>query len=87
MAWIQAGIQARGANPSILWIDEPERIHRWRVPPVFMAALKASNVFINNSFDLTIEELKIIQEAATENNVRLGRNFATTMGLLNSPWA
>ena len=87
VAWIQAGIQARGATPSILWIDEPQRIHRWRVPPVFLAALKASNVFINNSFDLTIEELKIIQETATEHNVRLGRNFATTAGLLNRPWA
>ena len=85
--WIQQAVQARGANPSILWIDEPAPMHKWRVPPVFMAALKASDVFINNSFDLTIEELKIIQEAATEHNVRLGRNFATTAGLLNSPWA
>ena len=87
IAWIQAAIQSRGANPSILWIDEPARMHAWRVPPVFMAALKASNVFINHSFDLTIEELKTIQEAATEHNVTLCRNFATTPGLLNSPWA
>src|SRR4030065_290797 len=56
IAWIQAAIQSRGANPSILWIDEPAKLHAWRVPPVFMAALKASNVFINHSFDLTIEE-------------------------------
>ena len=86
VAWIQAAIQARNANPTILWIDEPVSMHKWRVPPVFMAALKASNVFINNSFDLTIEELKIIQETATECGVTLGRNFATTAGLLNSPW-
>lgn len=86
VAWIQAAILSRGANPSILWIDEPTRMHEWRVPPVFMAALKASNVFINNSFDLTIEELKIIQETATEYGVTLGRNFATTAELLNSPW-
>ncbi len=86
VAWIQAALQARGANPSILWFDEPARMHHWRVPPVFMAALKACNVFINNSFDLTIEELKIIQETATELGVTLGRNYATTPGLLNSPW-
>ena len=86
IAWIQAALQARGANPSILWFDEPARMHHWRVPPVFMAALKACNVFINNSFDLTIEELKIIQETATEHGVILGRNYATTPGLLNSPW-
>ncbi len=87
IAWIQAAIQSRGANPSILWIDEPAKLHAWRVPPVFMAALKVSNVFINHSFDLTIEELKIIQETATEYNVTLVRNFATTPELLNSPWA
>jgi hypothetical protein len=87
IAWIQAAIQSRGANPSVLWIDEPAKMHAWRVPPVFMAALKASNVFINHSFDLTIEELKTIQEAATEHRVILCRNFATTPGLLNSPWA
>ena len=86
IAWIQAAIQARGANPSILWIDEPAKMHAWRVPPVFMATLKASNVFINHSFDLTIEELKTIQDTATECKVTLVRNFATTPGLLNSPW-
>ena len=87
VTWIQSAVQARDANPSILWIDEPARMHKWRVPPVFMAALKACNVFINNSFDLTIEELKTIQETATEYGVTLGRNFATTAGLFNSPWA
>jgi hypothetical protein len=86
IAWIQAALQARDANPSILWIDEPAKMHHWRVPPVFMAALKACKIFINNSFDLTIEELKIIQETATEYGVTLGRNYATTPGLLNSPW-
>jgi len=87
VAWIEAAVQARNANPTVLWIDEPAKMHEWRVPPVFLAALKASNVFINNSFDLTIEELKVIQETATEYGVTLGRNFATTAGLLNSPWA
>jgi hypothetical protein len=86
IAWIQAAIQSRGANPSILWIDEPAKPHAWRVPPVFMAALKACDVFINHSFDLTIEELKTIQDAATEHNVILCRNFATTPHLLNSAW-
>ena len=86
VAWIQAALQARGANPTILWFDESAKMHHWRVPPVFMAALKACKVFINNSFDLTIEELKIIQETATECGVTLGRNYATTPGLLNSPW-
>ena len=87
VAWIQAAIQARDANPTVLWIDEPAVTHKWRVPPVFMAALKACDVFINHSFDITIEEMKSIQEAATEHGVTLCRNFASTVGLLNSPWA
>jgi len=86
VAWIQAAIQARDANPTVLWIDEPAVTHKWRVPPVFMAALKACDVFINHSFDITIEEMKSIQEAATEHGVTLCRNFASTVGLLNSPW-
>lgn len=86
IAWIQAAIQSRGANPSILWIDEPARAHAWRVPPVYMAALKASNVFINHSFDLTVEELKVIQETSTDYNVKFCRNFLGTPELLSSPW-
>jgi hypothetical protein len=85
--WLQAAIQSRDANPTVLWVDEPARMHAWRVPPVFMAALKACNVFINHSFDITIEEQKSIQDAATEHGVTLCRNMASTVGLLNSPWA
>lgn len=86
ISWLQNAIQARNANPTVLWLDEPAKIHHWRIPPVFMAALKASDIFINCSYDLTIEELKPIQEAATEYGVTLCRLFATTPGLLNSPW-
>jgi hypothetical protein len=51
-----------------------------------MAALKASNVFINHSFDLTVEELKVIQETSTDYNVKFCRNFLGTPELLSSPW-
>ena len=87
IAWIQGAIQSRGANPSILWIDEPPKLHAWRVPPVFMAALKTCVVFINHSYNLTVEELKTIQEAAIDYNTTLVRNYATTPGLLGSVWA
>lgn len=87
ISWIQQGIQARGANCTILWLDEVAKKDAWRTPPVFLAALKASDAFINCSFDLTIEEQPGIQRAAIDNNVVLCRNFATTVGLLNSPWA
>ena len=63
IAWLHAAIRMRGANPSILWIDEPARMHAWRVPPVFMAALRSCDVFINHTFDLASEELKQIQQS------------------------
>ena len=87
ITWLQNALMLKGANPSVLWFDETAKMHNWRIPPVFMSALKASDVFINCSFDLTIEELKEIPNAATDFDVRLSRLMATTAELLNSPWA
>ncbi|MCD8100421.1 MAG: hypothetical protein LUE06_07565 [Oscillospiraceae bacterium] len=87
IGWIQQAVQARGANCSILWIDEPAVKDKWRIPPVFLAALKACDVFINCSNDLTIEELPYIQQAAIDNGVVLCRNFAVTAALMNTSWA
>jgi len=86
IAWLQAAIKYRGANASILWIDEPVKPHAWRIPPLFDAALKACNVLIIHSFDLTTEEFPIGRKAV-EHGVTLVRNFATTSSLLNSTWA
>jgi len=77
ISWLQAAVQHRGANPSVLWIDEPDKPHAWRIPPVYMAALAASDVFISHSFDLTTEEFYAIRETAVEHHVTLVRNFAT----------
>ena len=57
ISWIQAAVQHRGANASVLWIDEPARPHAWRIPPVVKAALKGCDVLINHSFDLVVEEI------------------------------
>src|SRR3989304_1890720 len=56
ISWIQTAVQLRGANPSVLWIDEIAKPHAWRFPPVVKAALSACDVFINNSFDIVTEE-------------------------------
>ncbi len=34
ISWIQTAIQQRGANASVLWIDEQAKPHAWRLPPV-----------------------------------------------------
>ncbi len=87
IAWIQAAIQNRGANASILWIDETAKAHRWRVPPIVKAALPACDVFINTSFDLVFEEMVELKKFLWDQKIIMVRNFATTAPLLCSAWA
>lgn len=91
IAWIQAAVAARGANASVLWIDEPAVAHGWRLPPVAREAIKACDVLINHSFDIVIEENVEFRELCYESYAKKGlvmvRNFATTAPLLCTPWA
>jgi len=50
IAWIQAAVRDRGANASVLWIDEKAKPHAWRLPPRVKAALAACDVLINHSY-------------------------------------
>jgi hypothetical protein len=86
IAWLQAAINYRGGNASILWIDEPVKPYAWRIPPLLDAALKACDVLMIHSFDLSTEEFAIGRKAV-EYGATLVRNFATTASLLNSTWA
>lgn len=87
VSWIQSAIRHRGANPSVLWIDEPPRPHAWRVPPVAKAAMSGCDVLINHSFDLVTEEMMELRETMSEHGVIIVRNFATTAPLLCTAWA
>jgi len=99
LAWIQTGVQARGANATIVWADMPVRPalilgsgtsgpQGWRVPPVVRAAIAAADVFINHCVDLSFEEeLKEVREICAEGDVPMVRNMATTAPLLASNWA
>lgn len=87
ISWIQSAIQYRGANASVLWIDEPAKLHTWRFPPIVKAAMAACDVFINHSFDLTFEEITEFKEYLWEHKKLFVRNFATTAPLLCSDWA
>lgn len=87
VSWIQAGVQHRGANASVLWIDEVPKPHAWRLPPVVRAALVASDVFINTSFDIVFEEMVELKQLQWEKKMVLVRNFATTAPLLCTAWA
>jgi hypothetical protein len=87
ISWIQAAIQHRGANPSVLWIDEPVKAHTWRIPPIVKAALTACDVMINHSFDLVVEEIREFRDLVSELGFIMVRNFATTAPLLCTAWA
>ncbi len=87
MEWIQAAIRHRGANASVLWIDEPAKPHAWRLPPVVKAVLGASDVLINHSFDLAFEEMVELKQYLWQSKKLMVRNFATTSALLCTDWA
>ena len=87
ISWIQSAIHQRGANASVLWIDEPDRPHEWRIPPVLRAAMQGCDVFINHSFNLVTEDIRPLRNYFMEQGIRYVRNFATTSKLLNTPWA
>ena len=87
ISWIQSAIQARGANASILWIDEPGKAHAWRFPPVVKAAMLGCNTLINHSFNLVVEEMTEFRKFIAEHKIRMVRNFATTTPLLCTVWA
>jgi hypothetical protein len=88
VGWIQSAVQHRGANPTIMWIDEPATLHKWRIPPVVKAALKGCDVLINHSFDLIVEEMLEFRGMVNdEGGFIMVRNFATTAPLLCTEWA
>jgi len=87
ISWIQAAIRLRGANASVLWIDEEAKPHAWRLPPIVKGALAACDVFINHSFDIVFEELVELKQFLWEEKKLMVRNFATTAPLLCTAWA
>jgi hypothetical protein len=92
ISWIQSAVQARGANASILWIDEKPKVHAWRFPPVVKAAMAGCDILINHSFNLVSEEILefrkyYIEKNFNEKNFKMVRNFATTASLLCTAWA
>jgi hypothetical protein len=87
IAWIRSAVQQRGANPSVIWIEEVARPHAWRVPPAIKGAITGCNVLINHSFDLVTEEIRELRGLIFQHGVILVRNFATTAPLLCTAWA
>lgn len=87
IAWIREAVGMRGANASVLWADERSTLHAWRFPPVVKAAVASSDVLINNTLDLSFEELLEFKRFTWDAKKLCVRNFATTSALLCTRWA
>jgi hypothetical protein len=87
ISWIQSQIHLKGANASVLWIDEPAKFLHWRVNPIVKAAMVGCDIMINHSFDLVTEEMLEFRELLKQYKLPMVRNFATTASLLCTAWA
>jgi 2,5-dihydroxypyridine 5,6-dioxygenase len=87
ISWIKSCVNLRGANASVLWIDEPAKAHEWRLPPILKGAMSGCDLVINNSFDLTTEDMIEWRDWINELGVVTVKNMATTAPLLCSAWA
>jgi hypothetical protein len=87
ISWIASSIRMKGANASVLWINEPDTPHAWRFPPVVKSAMLGCDVLINHLLNLVGEEILEFRAYITEHKIWMVRNFASTAPLLCSAWA
>ena len=87
VAWLQTAVQLTGGHASTVWIDEPAKPYEWRIPEVVKATLRSADIFINNSFDLSTEEMLEFRDLFGGHSGVMIRNFATTAPLLASAWS
>ncbi len=87
IAWTAAVVESRGANPTILWFDEPNITHKWRYPPIVKGAVGGSDLVLNFSSTLTNEEIEEFRMHVRASNTWNIRVFAVTSKLLMTDWA
>lgn len=87
VAWIQQAVQMKGANASVLWIDEPAVPHAWTFSPVVEAAVAGCDILIYHGLNLSCEEMAAFWKNLSKYKTKVVRNFASTAPLLCSYWA
>ena len=87
VSWTASVVQSRGAHASILWIDDPQPIHKWRYPPIVKGAVAAADVMINFSSFLVTEEMAEFRDHIDDSETWMVRMFAVTAPLLMTEWA
>ncbi|MDW8003016.1 MAG: hypothetical protein RMJ39_10235 [Deltaproteobacteria bacterium] len=87
VSWLETCVKMRGAKAYVLWADERSIYHKWEFPKLIRGAFEASDVMINNTFDLVFEEIVEFKQFIWEKKKLMIRNFAVTKGLLMTDWA
>ena len=85
--WTASVIQSRGARASILWIDDPQRVHEWRYPPIVKGAVAGADLLINTSALIVTEEFAEFRQHIEDAGTWMVRMFPATAPLLMSEWA
>jgi hypothetical protein len=86
--WIRRGVEERGSKAEVLWVDAPAKANHWELPDAVRAAMDRSDLVINHSFDLTVEEILAFRNyVERDHHIPMVRNFATTAPLLCTAWA
>lgn len=87
VAWTASVVQSRGANCSILWIDDPQKPHEWRYPPIMKGAIAEADMVICTSFHVTTTEISEMRKHVEAAGTWMVRMFPVTAPLLMSKWA
>jgi len=87
VAWIHQAVMMKGGDASVLWIDEPPKLHAWRFNPVLKAAMLGCDILINHSLNLVAEEFAEFRAYFHDHKIKMVRNYASTAPLLCSYWA
>ena len=87
VSWLSSVITSRGARCSILWVDDPQKPHEWRYPPVVKAAIAGADLIINTSFQMAVEEIAEFRNHIEEVDTWMIRLFPVTKELLMTEWA
>jgi len=87
VAWTASVVKSRGANCSILWIDDPQPMHEWRYPPIVKGAVAGADMLISTSFQLGTTEFGEFRKHIEDVGTWVVRMFPVTAPLLMSEWA
>lgn len=87
VSWLSTVITSRGSRCSILWVDDPQKPHEWRYPPVVKAAIAGADVIINATFQMAVEEIAEFRNHIEEVDTWMVRLFPLTKELLMTEWA